>query len=205
MSSAVSFNCEKLLIDFTKVKRGVKIIDHYPELRSFEEFTQQQDENIIKIAILTADADSPFWKLRSDRELMIKSIFDFLEIGTANLRGKEFLKKVIEYKHSAVAECWCAYLQLQYSIDFNDWAITKETYDQLLQESNRQRVDGEDIVAFSNWRLKIRNLIRQYGDDLKAIEPKIFKDSKMARPVALELNKKIKNYPEKYAQKGVLM
>lgn len=196
---------DKLLIDFSKCKRGEKIIDKYPELKSYKEFTQQQDENIIKIAILTSDADSPFWKLRGDRELMIKSIFEFLEIGTVNLRGKEFLKNVTEYKHEGVSACWCAYLQLQFNIDFSDWCITKETYDMLIQESNRKREDDEDVVKYSQWRVKIRDQIRQLGDDLKAIEPKIFKDSKMARPVAMEMVKKIKNYPEKYAQKGSLI
>lgn len=206
MSSSSDFDCSKLLINFTNVPRGTKIVDYFPELKSFVEFTQQQDENIIKIAILTSDADSPFWKLRSDRQIMIEGIFDFLQIGTQNIIGKEFLQKVVEYKHEGVTLCWCAYLQIQYNIDFSDWCITKETYDMLIRESMRARDEAkETIVEYSNWRIRIRNEIRKLGDDLKQIEPKIFRDSKMARPVAMEEIKKIKNYPEKYAKKGELL
>ena len=80
MSSSSDFDCSKLLIDFTKVPRGTRIVDFYPELKPFVEFTQQQDDKVIKIAILTSDADSPFWKLRSDRQIMIQAIFIFLMV-----------------------------------------------------------------------------------------------------------------------------
>lgn len=200
-----NYDCSKLLINFTNVPRGKKLVDHFPELRVFPEFTHQQDEKVIKIAILTADADSPFWKLRADRELMIKAIFDFLEIGMQNTIGKELYKKVLDYKHEGVTECWSAYLQLQYNIDFNDWAISQQTYNMLLVEANRPRTESETVADYSNWRVKIRNLIRQIGVDLKQIEPNIFKDSKMARAVAIEQIRKIKSYPEKHAIKHSIM
>lgn len=200
MSSSPSsnFDCSKLLVNFLLVPKGKRIVDKFPELKSFTEITQQQDDNVIRIAILTADADSPFLKLRGDHEAMIKSIFDFLDIGMNNLKGKEFFKSVLDYKHEGVTECWSAYLQLQYNIDFTDWAITKQTYDMLISESMRPKGNNEDAVTYSNWRIKLRNEIRKLGDDLKMIEPKIFKDSKMARPIALE-QRKIKSYPEKHA------
>lgn len=200
MSSSPQYDCSKLLVDFTQAPKGIRLIEHFSELNAYQEFTQQQDDNIIRIAILTSDADSPFWKLRGDREIMLKSIFEFLEIGMLNLKGKEFYQKVLDYKHEGIAACWSAYLQMQYNIDFSDWAISKQTYDMLIAESNRQRAEGEDAVNYANWRVKLRNQIRLLGDDLKQLEPKIFKDSKMARPVALEEVKKIKGYPEKYAR-----
>lgn len=196
----MTYDCSKLLVDFTQCPKGVRLTKYFNELAAYTEFTQQQDDNVIRIAILTSDADSPFWKMRGDREIMIKSIFEFLDIGVQNTIGKEFLKKVITYSHEGVAECWCAYLQLQYNIDFSDWAISKQTYDLLISESLRPRDVNEDAVSYANWRVKLRNQIRILGDDLKEIEPKIFKDSKMARPVAAVEAKKIKGYPEKYAR-----
>lgn len=197
----MDYDCSKLLVDFTECPAGVKLIDHFNELKAYQEFVQQQDDNIIKIAILTSDKDSPFWKLRGDREIMIRSIFEFLDIGTMNLMGKEFIKKVLTFKHEGVAECWLAYLQMQYSIDFTDWCISKETYDMLIAESARPKDDKEDAVAYANWRIKLRNQIRILGDDLKQLEPKIFPDSKIAQVVAIEQVKKIKNYAEKYGRK----
>lgn len=195
-------DCSRLLCDFTLCPKGTKLIDFFPELGVFQEFRQQQDENIIKIAILTSDADSPFWKMRGDREVMIRSIFEFLEIGTLNKIGQEFFQKVLTFKHEGVAECWCAYLQMQYHLDFSEWAITKQTYDMLLSESNRARGESEDIVSYANWRMKLRDHLHRLADELKKLDAILFKDSKMARPVAMAEVKKIKNYPEKYATKG---
>lgn len=200
----MAYDCSKLLVDFSKAPKGVKLAKHYPELAAFPQFKQQQDDNIIRIAILTADADSPFLKFRGDREIMIRNIFDFLDIGLNNAKAKEFYQKVVDYKHEAVIECWVAYLQMQYNIDYTDWAMSKQTYDLLISESNRQKGVNEDAIAYANWRIKIRNEIRKIGEDLKEIEPRLFKDSKMARPVALE-EIKIRNYPEKYAIKNSIM
>lgn len=201
-----TFDCSKLLIDFTKVPKGKKIVEFFPELKVYAAFGQQQDENVIKLAILTADKDSPAWKLRNDRELMIKAIFDFLEIGTQNKIGKDFLQSVLTYKHEGLISCWIAYLQMQYAIDFNEWIIGKETYDMLLEESKREKGKDEDAMQYATWRIKIRDHLRKIGGDLKEIEPKIFQDSKMVQPVAVEITKqKLKTYPEKYAVLDSLM
>lgn len=196
-----NFDLSKLLINFSLCPKGKRLVNYFPELQAMPEFVNQQNDNFIKIAICTADADSPFMKMRGDHERMIMAIFDFLEIGRENKIGKEFLEKVIDYKHEGVIECWSAYLQLQFSIDFTDWAISKQTYDMLIKESTRQRIENEDVAKYADWRIKIRNQIRTIGEDLKKIEPLIFKDSKMVKPVAIE-QIKIKNYPEKYAIRG---
>lgn len=196
-----NFDLSKLLIPFHLCPKAKRLVNFFPELAAFPEFVNCQHDNFIRIAILTADADSPFLKMRGDHERMIAAIFEFLEIGTQNLIGKEFMQKVIEYKHEGVSECWSAYLQMQYSIDFTDWSISKQTYDMLIRESTRQKAEGEDTAKYADWRIKIRNQIRILGEDLKKIEPLIFKDSKMAKPVAIE-QIKIKNYPEKYAIRG---
>lgn len=196
-----NFDCSKLLVNFTLCPKAKRLVNFFPELAAFPEFVNCQHDNFIRIAILTADADSPFLKMRGDHERMIAAIFEFLEIGTQNLIGKEFMQKVMDYKHEAVIECWAAYLQMQYNIDFADWAISKQTYDMLIKESTRPKGDVEDTVKYADWRVKIRNQIRQIGEDLKKIEPMIFKDSKMAKPVANE-RILIKNYPEKYAIRG---
>jgi hypothetical protein len=199
-----NFDCSKLLINFTLCPKGKRLVNHFPEMKAFTEFVNCQDDNFIKIAACTADQDSPFLKMRGDHERMVMAIFEFIGIGTENRIGKEYLQKVIDYKHEGVIECWSAYLQMQFSIDFTDWAISKQTYDMLIKESGRQKAENEDTAKYADWRIKIRNQIRTIGEDLKKIEPLIFKDSKMVKPVAIE-QIKIKNYPEKYAIKHSIM
>lgn len=185
--------------------KGKKLVEFFPELGSFTEFTSQKDENILKVAFCTADADSPFHKLRSDREIMIASIFDFIGIDRSKQSNKRFYEDVLNYNHAEVAECWSAYLQMQYNVDFDDWAITKQTYDMLLSEASKPKPEGKDALKYSNERVQLRNQIRTLGEDLKKIEPLVFKDSKMAKPVAMAERRKIKSYPEKYAVSQSLM
>ena len=200
-----NFDTSKMLINFLLCPKGKKLVEFFPELGSFTEFTRQKDENILKVAFCTADADSPFHKLRSDREIMISSIFDFLSIDRSKESGKKFYQAVLNYSHNEVADCCSAYLQMQYNVDFDDWAITRQTYDMLLSEASKPKPENKDPLVYSNERVKLRNQIRALGEDLKKIEPMVFKDSKMAKPVAMAERRKIKSYPEKYAKVQSLM
>lgn len=198
--SSIQYDLSSLLVDFSKCPKGTRLVKYFNELAVFEEFKQQHDDDIIKIAILTSDADSPFWKMRGDRQIMIKAIFDYLKIATTTPSGKIFFKSVLEYENDSVIQCWSAYLQMQYNIDFDNWIFTKQTYDILKGEANRQKEDNEDAVKYANWRIQLRNQISKIGEDLKSLEPLVFKDSKMVRPVAFQQVKKIRSYPEKYAK-----
>lgn len=198
MSASSHLDFSKLLVPFQKCPKGVRLVDHFSELKAFKEFTQQQDDNIIKIAICTSDIDSPFMKIK-DRQAMLESVFDYLEIGLKTQAKKEMFEQIFTYQHEAIAGCWARYYQMQYNIQYTEWAMTKQTYDILIFELNRPKQEGEDELAYVRRRVNITRDLKSVGAELKIIEAELFPDTKQKKVIAMH-EIKIISYPEKYAK-----
>lgn len=190
----------KCLIDISLCPKGENLIDYFIELSSFQEFKDATNDEI-SIAILTSDTDSPFLKTK-DRDAMLRSIFNYLNLKIED--NKEFFDQVFQYKHNKVTGCWARYLNMQHDIDFTEWLMTKQTYDFLMFEANRPKGDKEgEEESYDKYlarRIKVQSELKKIGDQLKQIEIKIFPESKLARVIAMSESKKIKTYPEMYAQ-----
>lgn len=197
------YDLSKLYVDFTQCPKGTKLIDHFPELGAFEEFKNADNENQIKIAILTGDFDSPFIRIK-DRETMLNAIFDYLGIKKETKLEKEFFSQVFRYRHDKVSGCWVRYIQMMHDTDFTDWLTVQETYNYLLFQSKKPFVDGDEGKYLDN-RIKIQNNLKKFGADMKEIEIKLFPDSKAAREAALHENKKIVTYAEMYAEDNTFL
>lgn len=193
------YNLDQCYLDFTKCPPGTKLIDHFPELSPFKEFTEAESENHIKIAIATADLESPFIKMK-DRESMLLALFSFLNITTETTEEKKFFNDVLNYKHTGYLDCFGRYLQIYHDIDWTEYQGTKQTHDVLTMEANRPREDKETIDQFVKRRVNIQNHLKDIGKDLKRLEAKIFPDSRAAREVAMNETRKIKTYAEMYGQ-----
>ena len=189
----------KCLIDFTKCGKGERLIDKFPELTAFEEFVRVDDDNYIKIAIATADPDSPFIKIK-DKELQLTSIFEFIGLKIKTPIEKSFFDKVLVYEHMAILDCFCAYLRFCHDIDWTEYLTTKQTYDVLVVESTKKRQSEEDLDDYVKRRVMVQGHLKTIGASLKLLEAKIFPDSRAARQVALLQSKKIKTYAEAYAE-----
>lgn len=190
----------KLLLDFTKCPKGTKLINFFPELTSFKEFLEQKDENIIRLAIALTDPESPWLKIK-DRESMVKSVFEFLNIDTTLKSNAKFYEDVVNYHHEQVGICKARYLQIIHNVDWTEYVMTRETFDFLTMEANRPMDKDENRDKYLQRRVTLKTQIQNAGKDLKKIEAIIFPDSKAAREAALlESKGKIVSYPEKYAQ-----
>lgn len=194
----------KCMIDFTACPKGIRLVDHFPELGAFDDFTSVEDENIIKIAIATADIDSPLILIK-DRETMISSLFSFLDIDQHSEDGSVFYNSIVSYKHSDYMNCFARYLIMLHDIDWTQYKSTKQTHDILTTESMRPRGENEEINAFTKRKVNIQNDLKNIGNDLKKLEAKIFPDSRAAREISLNEAKKIKTYAEKYAQENTYL
>lgn len=196
---STKFDFSRCLIDFTKCPKGVKLINHFGELAAFSEFTSVKDEKIIKLAIATADMESPALKIK-DRETMIKSLFAFLEINMEGRDGKKLYDDIVNYKDSRYLNCFGRYLMILHDIDWTEYQSTKQTHDVLTMDSVRPREEGESIDAFVKRRVSIQSHLKKLGNDLKVLEGKIYPDSRAAREVALNEAKKIITHAERHAQ-----
>lgn len=188
----------RCLIDFTTCPKGVKLTDHFPELGAFKEFQEAPNENYIKIAIATADIESPMVKIK-DRETMLNTLFDFLNIDKK--KEPELYKDILDYKDSFYLNCFGRYLQILHDVDWTEYQTTKQTHDVLTMEASKKQGD-EDIDKFVARKVKLQGHLKSVGKDLKALEAKIFPDSRAAREVALNESKLIKTYAEAYAQEN---
>lgn len=200
----MTYDLSNLFINFTKCPVDQKLSDFFPELAPFKEFSEVKDDNYIRIAICTADLESPFVKMR-DRESMLVALFNFLKIPIKKEEEKKFFKEVMEYKNVEVMNCFARYLQVYHDIDWTEYQTTKQTHDILTMESNKPKSDDEDIDKFVARKVKLQNQLKMIGKDLKLIESKIFPDSKAAREVAINEKKLISTYAERYAQENTFL
>lgn len=200
----MSHDLSKLYVKFQEANPDIKLVEQFSELSAFPEFRNVMDDNEIKIAILMGDVDSPFIRIRN-RETMLNSIFDYLDIPTKTKSDQEFFNKILHYKHSGVTGCWVRYIQILHDTDWTDWSMAQQTYNFLLFESQNPQEKDEGPDKYLARRLKIQDSIKKIGVDIKSIESKLFPDSKAAREAALHENKLILTYAEKYAEENTVI
>lgn len=198
------YDLSNLYIDFTLCPPDIKLIDNFGELSAFEEFLSTEDENIIKVAILTADMESPFLKIK-DRKTMIKSIFEYLSIDVTKKEQKSLYDEIVGYKNSHYLDCFGRYLMIYHDIDWTEYQSTKQTHDILTMDSMRGMGKDEDLAKFVDRKDKVRKMLKATGEELRRLEAKIFPDSKSAREVAMNEAKKIRTYAERYAEENTFI
>lgn len=191
------YDLSGIYIDFTKCPKGVRLCEWSPELQPFKEF-HVADDSRVKIAILLGDLDSPFVRIR-DRNLMVRSIFDFL--GIDSKKESELLDNIIKYKDELTSFAWLRYLSIINESDFTNWQITRRDYEFFLLKSSEDQGKDEDDIKYYKKRNEQRTRIKELGKELTDIEAKLFPDSKAAREAAIaEARSKIKLYSEMYAE-----
>lgn len=193
------FDLSKLYIDFSQCPKDKKLLDFFEELSAFDEFISTENEDIIKMAILTADMESPFLKIK-DRKTMIKSVFDFLKIDLNQTDNRTLFNDIVFYKDPGYLNCFGRYLMIYHDIDWTEYQSTKQTHDVLTMDSMRPMEKDEDLARFVDRKDKVRKMLKATGEELRKLEAKVFPDGKAAREIALNESKKIRTYAEKYAQ-----
>lgn len=197
----MSHDLSKLYIRLDQADPKKPLLEQFSELSAFPEFQNAVDDNEIKIAILAGDIDSPFIRIR-DRETMLKSIFEFLNVPIKTQDQINFFNEVLYYKHNRVVGCWVRYIQILHDTDWTDWLMAQQTYNFLLFESQIAKDEKETSSQYLDRRLKIQANIKKIGAEVKAIEAKLFPDSKAAREAGLYELKLISTHAEKYAEEN---
>lgn len=193
------YDLTRLYVKIDECPIGTTLCNHFDELRSFSEFLSTKNENIIKIAILTADMESPFLKIK-DRKTMIKAIFDYLKVDTEIGKNKKLYEDIVDYRETHYLDCFGRYLMIYHDIDWTEYQSTKQTHDVLTMDSIRPREKDEDLAKFVDRKDKVRKMLKATGEELRKLEAKIFPDSKAAREIALNESKKISTYAERFAE-----
>lgn len=187
----------KCYVDISTLGPGEKLIEKFPELAAFNEFLVC-DEDMIKIAILSGDVDSPFVRIK-ERENMIRSIFEYLGIKIAD--NVSYFNKIVAYRHPLVINAWLRYIQILHETDFTDWVLAKRDYEFFIAQTNEAKWEKESDLNYYKRRNEARERVKELGQEVKKIESRLFPDSKAAREAALaESRMKIRLYAEKHAE-----
>ena len=191
------YDLKECYIDVSSLAPGEKVSDKFPEIMAFSEF-MECSEDMVKIAILAGDIDSPFVRIK-DRETMFKAIFDYLYIDVKT--HQSMLAKIVAYRHPLVMGAWLRYLQILHETDFTDWQLARKDYDFFLLQTNEIKMDKESDLNFYKRKNEARERVRELGQEVRRIEAKLFPDSKAAREAAIiENSLKIKLWAEAYAE-----
>lgn len=193
-----AYDLDNLYIKFHECPDGVRLVDHFSELKAYDEFRRVKDENFIKLAILTGDIDSPISTI-TERSVMVGAAFDILNIDRQ--KNKRLFDKVVDYSHAAYMDCWLKYLYIQNEVQFTNWLLATRDYEFYLSQSNIPIGKDEDEVKYMDKRAKLRQNISKLGQEKKDLEARLFPDSKAAREASVrEAKNKIHTWAEEYGE-----
>ena len=191
------YDLSRLYLRIDLLEPGEEIRVKFPELESFIEFHECTDD-MIKIAILSGDPDSPFVRIK-DRESMVKAIFDYLHIDAKT--NVSMFEKIIVYRHPLIIGAWLRYIQIIHETDFTNWILARRDYDFFIGQTNDVKMDKESDLSYYKRRNEARERVKELGDDIRRIEAKLFPDSKAAREAALQESRmKIRLHAERHAE-----
>jgi len=194
-----NYNLSGLLIDFSVVPDRVRLIDHFVELSAYPEFVNVHNDNEIKIAILIADIESPFRKIK-EPNMRLKALFEFLGIGLKTAAMQEFYNDVLNYRQKEVMEAACRYIQMLNNHDYSIWWTLNLSFYDLQKESVKQRKDDENVKAYVTAKVAITKEMDIIGEKLKTYEARIFGDVKLKQAIVNQELNKMSFFPEKMAQ-----
>lgn len=195
----MSYDLSRLYINFTECPKGTRLVDFFSELSPFKEF-QECDDRRIKIAILSADIDCPFARIK-ERDTMMRAIFEELGISVKSGESKKLFEDCLSFKDEKYLFAWLKYLEIVNETDYTDWQLGRKHYAWQLDRANSPQKDGETDAAYAKRLTEAREEVKKLGREIKEIEAKIFPDSKAAREAAIaEAKKKVRLYAEMYGQ-----
>lgn len=192
----------KCLYDIAAVPPGTALCAYYPDLKDYEEFSTELTDREQRIAIAICDFKSPF--VRMDHEMRVKKIFDMLEIGLMNLITKTLYSEVIKFSNQRVNDCIAKYLMMQANHEFSLWFSNYLAFYQLMEEHRKPINYGSAKESEINVAMTRKRLLSKEAEQMKVAlvnqEAFLFGDTRVKQAVTMTLIKKIRTYPEQFAE-----
>lgn len=194
----MNYDLSKLYINFTECPAGVRLCDHFPELSAYKEFKDCEDDSYIKLAILTADENSPLIQIK-ERSLLVSEAFKI--IGLSIKKNQSKFDEIVSYKDLYYHNAWLKYLFIQNEVLFTEWQLANRDYEYFLSLTSAPKEETESDQKYLDRRKNLRSTISMLGKEKKELEAQLFPDSKAAKEAAMnEARNKIELYAEKYAE-----
>ena len=186
------------MFDPSRFGGSTRIEDVYPETSMYTEFTKSSEYDI-KVAILISDFDSPFLSIK-DTKIRLNAIYDFLGMDRKSKKGKEKFDSIENYSFMPVFDICCVYLEMQNNHDFSAWWALSRTFYDLNRVMSKPLREGENEDNYVKRKLSIQKQVNSIQEELEAREVKLFGSAKMKMAVARSKMKRMRTYPEMFAQ-----
>lgn len=187
---------------FSKMRYDVSkpglLIRNYPELEDFREFKNPLDDELLKLAVLISDENSPFVK-EKDYMRIVLSACDYLKIT-----DNDFTKKLIVGGDSGKADKVRKFVHLLFTTE-NNWAY-QSWYNFLYAYHESSLVIRTPLdPSESKYEERAKNkqvLLKQLPSmqrDLISYEQQIFPNS-IVKQIVTQQTAKVTNWAEKMAK-----
>ncbi len=192
----------KMRIDVSRIEEGQLFLDVFPQFQHLKAYSESSEDEI-KIAILLCDRSGPFSSIKN-YEQRLNAIFGWLNYEPAGEKA-ELFQEVLTLRNKNVANIWTEYLAALFDHEWVSWFSNSVLYYQIMAEMRKpigisMDVDDKDADIKWNKRKIIEDRAEQVYKKMKQMEDILFIDEAVKRRSAeREREKKIENYPEKYA------
>jgi hypothetical protein len=183
-----------LKYDLSLVSEGQLVIERFPDLAGYKEFSDPENDLLLRIAFLAIDEGSPFLKkYRDDYENRINSIFEYLELDDKELKAAIILNSNENY--SAIVN---RFFVLCDNLAYVMWSNMLFNF-HMIGVALRQPPNMANLTAEMDKRAKLQVQQSQLHEQLAEYEAKIFPDSTTRKTARKEIAK-ILQFPERLAQ-----
>jgi hypothetical protein len=184
----------KMKYDIGLVKKGQLMIDAFPELLEYKEFSDPKNDRLIRIAFFATDENSPFVKkYRDNFPNKLKAIFMHDNIHDDGLMENILLNKDATYS-SIVNRFFIQVDNLAYGI----WSNMLFNF-HMIGIALREPPSITNMTAEMDKRAKLQNQQAELLEKLATYEAQIFPDATTRKILRKEVAK-ILTLPERYAQ-----
>jgi hypothetical protein len=188
-----------LKYDISKVPDNKKVIDIFPELSEYKEFSNKKEDLLLRIAILATDEGSDFVRLyRDDYERKIVKIFEYLKIDNEPLL--ENIVKGVEYVFNNMVN---RYFIMCDNLAYVMWSDKLKNF-HYIGTALRGRPDMNNLSVDMSKRATLGKQQQEIYKELIELEAQIFPDD-FTRRVVKEQVAKILQLPEKFANEKAVI
>lgn len=193
-----------MALDFSKLPYDVSkpglVLENYPELLDFEQFSDPEDDQLLKLAILITEEQSPFVQKEREFTGIVTGACAYLNITNTN-----FISDLITgYPSKDVSKVFgmqSLYFRMLNKWEYNTW------YDYMYQYHENSMVlrtplnsSDDKYEAKAKTKQEIRKHQKDLTKDLIAYEGQIFKTNTNIKKVLTKHAAVITNWPEKMAK-----
>jgi len=180
--------------DLSTIPKGQCVIEQFPELSGYKEFSDWTKDNLLRIAFLATDEGSPFLKKdRDDYEKRLNSIFEYL-----GLKDDELLEDIILNRNEDYSAIVNRFFVLCDNLAYTMWSNMLFNF-HMVGVALRQPPNMENMISEMDKRAKLQKQQKEIHEDLVAYEAQIFPDTSTRKIIRQEAAK-ILQFPEKFAK-----